>query len=132
MFHVQDPAATLVTRYAAIPPGATVADLCAAPGGKTVEVARGGGPVFASDSSRARLRRVLENIKRLEVANVYPYVADARHPALRAVDAALVDAPCTGTGTMRRHPDAPAGGLKPSDVSIMAALQGDALFRSGF
>ncbi|OYV67729.1 MAG: hypothetical protein B7Z72_09305 [Gemmatimonadetes bacterium 21-71-4] len=122
LFHIQDPASTLVTRYAAIPVGATVADLCAAPGGKSVELARTAGTVLASDASLSRLKRVIENVKRLELDNVHPYVADARAPALRPVDVVLLDAPCTGTGTMRRHPDA-RWRLKPSDLAVMTALQ---------
>ncbi|MGH7669187.1 MAG: 16S rRNA (cytosine(967)-C(5))-methyltransferase RsmB [Gemmatimonadaceae bacterium] len=122
LFHIQDPAATLVTRYAAIAPGVTVADLCAAPGGKAIELARTAGVVFASDISPHRLQRLRENVRRLELANIFPYAADASVPALRPVDAVLLDAPCTGTGTMRRHPDA-RWRLKPSDLGVMTALQ---------
>jgi len=122
LFHLQDPASTLVTQYACVPTGATVADLCAAPGGKAVELSRNAGQVFASDGSFARLQRVLENAKRLEISTMYSYVADARMPAIRPVDLVLVDAPCTGTGTFRRHPDA-RWRLKISDVAVMAALQ---------
>jgi 16S rRNA (cytosine967-C5)-methyltransferase len=122
LFFVQDPAATLVTRYAAIPPGATVADLCAAPGGKTLELARDAALVVSSDRSFARLQRVLGGVRRLEVGNVAPLVADAREPAIAPVDAVLVDVPCTGTGTFRRHPDA-RWRLRISDIAVMAALQ---------
>jgi 16S rRNA (cytosine967-C5)-methyltransferase len=122
LFHLQDPASTLVTIYAAIPPGATVADLCAAPGGKAVELARSAKAVFASDLSFPRLRRVRENIERLELGNLFALVADGRMPATRAVDAVLVDAPCTGTGTFRRHPDA-RWRIKPSDLAVLSALQ---------
>ena len=121
-FHLQDPASTLVTIYAGIPAGATVADVCAAPGGKSAELARTAARVYASDLSFARLRRVRENIDRLELANVNAFVADARHPATREVDAVLLDAPCTGTGTFRRHPDA-RWRIKPSDLAVAAALQ---------
>jgi 16S rRNA (cytosine967-C5)-methyltransferase len=122
LFFVQDPAATLVTEYAAIPTGATVADLCAAPGGKTLELSRSAGTVLAGDKSIGRLQRLLANERRLETTNVYPYVADARHPATRPVDAVLIDVPCTGTGTFRRHPDA-RWRLKISDIAVMSALQ---------
>jgi 16S rRNA (cytosine967-C5)-methyltransferase len=67
-------------------------------------------------------------MRRLELANVVPYVADARFPAVRDVDAVLLDAPCTGTGTLRRHPDA-RWRLKVSDLAVMSAIQG-ALLRS--
>jgi 16S rRNA (cytosine967-C5)-methyltransferase len=111
-----------VTQYAAVPAGAIVADLCAAPGGKSVELSRQAGAVFASDLSIGRLQRVIENAHRLEIPALYSYVADARMPAIRPVDVVLVDAPCTGTGTFRRHPDA-RWRLKISDVAVMAALQ---------
>lgn len=121
-FHLQDPASTLVAIYAAIAPGSVVADICAAPGGKSVEMARTASVVFASDLSFTRLRRVKENIERLDLANIHPFVADARFPATREVDAVLLDAPCTGTGTFRRHPDA-RWRLKPSDLAVSASLQ---------
>jgi len=69
-----------------------------------------------------RLERLVDNVRRLEARNVRPVVADARHAALQAVDAVLVDAPCTGTGTFRRHPDA-RWRLKVSDLAVMGALQ---------
>jgi 16S rRNA (cytosine967-C5)-methyltransferase len=122
LFHLQDPASTLVTRYACVPTGATVADLCAAPGGKSLELARTAGLVFASDSSKNRLARVSENVRRLEATNIIPFVADATAPALRNMDVVLVDVPCTGTGTFRRHPDA-RWRLKASDFAVMPAIQ---------
>jgi 16S rRNA (cytosine967-C5)-methyltransferase len=126
LFHIQDPASTLVTLYAAVPDGARIADVCAAPGGKSIELARRASVVYASDLSAARMRRVMDNVHRLELDNVVPYVADARRPALREVDVVLVDAPCTGTGTFRRHPDA-RWRLKPSDLAVTTALQRDIL-----
>jgi 16S rRNA (cytosine967-C5)-methyltransferase len=122
LFFVQDPAATLVTEYAAIPTGVTVADLCAAPGGKSLELSRSATTVLASDKSVVRLQRLLANERRLETTNIYPFVADARHPAIRPVDAVLIDVPCTGTGTFRRHPDA-RWRLRVSDLAVMSALQ---------
>jgi 16S rRNA (cytosine967-C5)-methyltransferase len=122
LFFVQDPAATLVTEYAAIPTGATVADLCAAPGGKALELTRNAGTVVASDKSFGRLQRLLANQRRLESANLLPFVGDARNPAIRPVDAVLIDVPCTGTGTFRRHPDA-RWRIKVSDIAVMSALQ---------
>ncbi|MGZ3330475.1 MAG: 16S rRNA (cytosine(967)-C(5))-methyltransferase RsmB [Gemmatimonadaceae bacterium] len=122
LFFVQDPAATLVTEYAAIPTGATVADLCAAPGGKALELTRTAGTVLASDKSFGRLQRLLANQRRLESANLLPFVGDARNPAIRPVDAVLIDVPCTGTGTFRRHPDA-RWRIKVSDIAVMSALQ---------
>jgi 16S rRNA (cytosine967-C5)-methyltransferase len=122
LFHLQDPASTLVTQYACVPTGAVVADLCAAPGGKSVELSRNASSVFASDLSFARVQRVVENAKRLEIDSLYVYVADARLPAIKPVDLVLVDVPCTGTGTFRRHPDA-RWRLKISDIAVMAAQQ---------
>jgi len=122
LFFVQDPAATLVTEYAAIAPSTTVADLCAAPGGKSLELSKTAGTVIASDKSIGRLQRLLANEHRLETTNLFPFVGDARHPAIAPVDAVLVDVPCTGTGTFRRHPDA-RWRLKISDLAVMSALQ---------
>jgi 16S rRNA (cytosine967-C5)-methyltransferase len=122
LFHLQDPGSTLVAQYACVPTGAVVADLCAAPGGKSIELSRNAHTVFASDLSFARLQRVVDNVRRLEVDSILPYVADARLPAIKPVDLALVDAPCTGTGTFRRHPDA-RWRLKISDLAVMASLQ---------
>ena len=120
---VQDPAATLVTQYAAVPAGAKVADLCAAPGGKTVELARTASYVTSADSSEVRLQRLQETIDRLELDHVTAVVCDARDAAtLGTFDAVLVDSPCTGTGTFRRHPDA-RWRLRVSDLAVMAAAQ---------
>ena len=122
LFFVQDPAATLVTEYAAIAPSTIVSDLCAAPGGKSLELSKTAGTVIASDKSLGRLQRLLANERRLETTNVFPFVGDARHPAIAPVDAVLIDVPCTGTGTFRRHPDA-RWRLKVSDLAVMSALQ---------
>jgi 16S rRNA (cytosine967-C5)-methyltransferase len=122
LFFVQDPAATLVTEYAAIAPSTTVADLCAAPGGKSLELSKIAGTVIASDKSIGRLQRLLANQRRLETTNLLPFVGDARHPAIAPVDAVIIDVPCTGTGTFRRHPDA-RWRLKISDFAVMSALQ---------
>jgi 16S rRNA (cytosine967-C5)-methyltransferase len=122
LFFIQDPGSTLVTQYAAIPAGATVADLCAAPGGKSLELSRTAKIVLASDRSPHRLGRLLENRARLEATNILVAAGDACFPAVREMDAVLIDVPCTGTGTFRRHPDA-RWRLRISDVSVMAALQ---------
>ena len=119
---VQDPAATLVTAYAAIPPESRVADLCAAPGGKTVELARTASYVTAADASETRLAKLQDTIDRLELDHVTAVVADVRDASLGTFDAVLIDAPCTGTGTFRRHPDA-RWRLRTSDLAVMAATQ---------
>jgi 16S rRNA (cytosine967-C5)-methyltransferase len=122
LFHLQDPASTLVTRYAAIPSGARVADLCCAPGGKALELARTAGVVYAGDASFTRLARVRENVRRLDATNVIPFVGDARFPAVKGMDAVLIDVPCTGTGTFRRHPDS-RWRLRISDLAVLPAVQ---------
>lgn len=122
LFFVQDPAATLVAQYASFPTGADVADLCAAPGGKALEVARGASSVIAGDRSLARIDRMLSNARRVDAKNLFAMVSDARLPAIRPVDAVLLDVPCTGTGTFRRHPDA-RWRLKVSDIAVLAATQ---------
>ncbi|MFI5245742.1 MAG: RsmB/NOP family class I SAM-dependent RNA methyltransferase, partial [Gemmatimonadales bacterium] len=122
LLFVQDPAATLVTQYAAFPAGARVADLCAAPGGKAVELSRTALYVIACDVSLARLGRLRQTMARLDTRNVHPLVCDARAAAIAPVDAVLVDAPCTGTGTFRRHPDA-RWRLTPVDIAALAATQ---------
>jgi 16S rRNA (cytosine967-C5)-methyltransferase len=126
LFFVQDPGSTLVTQYAAVPAESSVADLCAAPGGKTLELSRAARFVIASDRSLQRLGRLLDNRSRLEANHVHVMVADARVPAIRPVDAVLIDVPCTGTGTFRRHPDA-RWRLKVSDLSVMGQLQASIL-----
>jgi 16S rRNA (cytosine967-C5)-methyltransferase len=126
---VQDPAASAVVRYADVPAGALVADLCAAPGGKSLAlVDLGAGRVVSLDRSAERLRRVRDNARRVvEVAGGTPVplwlaVADATRPALLGADAVLVDAPCTGTGTFRRHPDG-RWRIGPDDLASLVRLQ---------
>ena len=124
---VQDPAASLVVRYAAVPEDATVLDLCAAPGGKAMGLAERAGRVAAADLSPRRLRKVVENAARIGWGGrIAAVVADARFPPFRAVDAVLLDAPCTGTGTFRRHPDG-RWRVTPDDLAALAALQAELL-----
>lgn len=118
---IQDPAASLVVDYAAPDPGVVVADLCAAPGGKTLALSETAAGVVAADLSPRRLARVAEGAARLG-ARVWPVAADARFPPLREAAAVLVDAPCSGTGTFRRHPDG-RWRLAAADIAKLAALQ---------
>jgi 16S rRNA (cytosine967-C5)-methyltransferase len=106
-FIVQDPAATLVCRYAAIPPGTPVYDACAAPGGKAVALERLGARVIAGDARPDRIGRLRETARRAGVA-IRVVVADLLAAPFGddSLPAVLVDAPCTATGTMARHPDA--------------------------
>jgi 16S rRNA (cytosine967-C5)-methyltransferase len=118
---IQDPGAGLVCRYADARPGQIVADLCAAPGGKALYLARVAAYVVATDPSSARLRMLQDNVARTGLP-VGVVRARAEAPPLRAVDLVLVDAPCTGTGTLRRHPDA-RWRLGPDDPDVLARVQ---------
>ena len=118
---IQDPAASLVVDYAAPRPGSVVADLCAAPGGKALGLSETAGAVVAADISPRRLRRVVEGASRLG-ARVWPVAADARRPPLRRAATVLLDAPCTGTATFRRHPDG-RWRVTAADIGKLAAVQ---------
>jgi 16S rRNA (cytosine967-C5)-methyltransferase len=106
-FIVQDPAQVLVCRFAAVPSGARLYDACAAPGGKTVTLALGGVRVTAGDRRPQRLGRLVDTLRRarVEAPIVAADLLAAPWPAA-SWDAVLVDAPCSATGTMARHPDA--------------------------
>ncbi|EKE43455.1 ribosomal RNA small subunit methyltransferase B, putative [Oceaniovalibus guishaninsula JLT2003] len=103
---VQDAAAAIPARVLAPRPGETVLDLCAAPGGKTLQLAAAGAAVTALDVSDRRMRRVSENLARCGLT-AETIVADALEYDGGPFDAVLLDAPCSATGTIRRHPDLP-------------------------
>jgi 16S rRNA (cytosine967-C5)-methyltransferase len=118
---VQDAGASLPARLLGDVRGRRVADLCAAPGGKTAQLAVAGASVTAVDRARVRLQRLRDNLARLELkadivaANVEDWSAEP-------FDAVLLDAPCSSTGTIRRHPDVPW--LKnATDIVKLSALQ---------
>ena len=119
---VQDSAATLPVRLLGAAVDRRVVDLCAAPGGKTAALAAVGAKVTAVEVSPARAARLEENLARLGL-NAEIVTADAiawRPPA--PVDGVLLDAPCSGTGTLRRHPD--IARLKgPGGIAALTALQ---------
>ncbi|GAB4225658.1 MAG: transcription antitermination factor NusB [Kiloniellaceae bacterium] len=102
---VQDAAAALPARLLGDVEGKTVIDLCAAPGGKTAQLAAAGAEVIAVERAEGRLGRLQENLQRLKLgaATVAADAAKWQPPA--PADAVLLDAPCSATGTLRRHPD---------------------------
>ncbi len=119
---IQDAAASLPTRLFNGVAGSRIIDLCAAPGGKTAQLANAGAQVTAIDRSARRLDRMVGNLHRLGLS-VAALSADALtwRPDTPA-DAVLLDAPCTATGAIRRHPDVPR--LKqPEDVARLAVVQ---------
>jgi len=119
---VQDAAAALPARLLGDVRDRTVADLCAAPGGKTAELAAAGARVTAVELSGARLTRLRSNLERLHLeAELVEADATTWRPE-HAFDAVLLDAPCTATGTIRRHPDI-LRLKRPEDVAALAALQ---------
>jgi 16S rRNA (cytosine967-C5)-methyltransferase len=124
---VQDAAAAMPARVLAAAPGEAVLDMCAAPGGKTLQLAAAGAEVTALDISAARLARVADNLARCRLtarivtgdALTLAAVDDARY------DAVLLDAPCSATGTLRRHPDLPYardGSGFPAIFALQAAM----------
>ena len=120
---VQDAAAALPARLFGEVAGKSIADLCAAPGGKTAQLAHAGARVTAVDRSPARMMRLRDNLVRLSL-EAQAVIADAvewQGPA-ESFEGVLVDAPCTSTGTIRRHPDV-AWLRQESDIAPLAALQ---------
>lgn len=125
---VQDAAASLPARLVPRPGGARVLDVCAAPGGKTLQLAAAGAQVRAVDVSERRLARLGENLARtglaaeMTQADALIWAPEARY------DAILLDAPCSATGTVRRHPDLPHR-TAPGDLASLRALQARLLDR---
>ena len=121
---VQDAAAALPVRLFGDLAGKNIADLCAAPGGKTAQLAQAGAKVTALDRSPIRMARLRDNLARLTL-EAETVVADAvEWPGLAdGFDGVLVDAPCTSTGTIRRHPDV-AWLRQEADIAALSALQG--------
>ena len=118
---VQDVAAALPATFLSAQPGQRVADFCAAPGGKAAQLAAAGADVTAIDRSAERLKRLSANFERLNLTAEL-IVADATSLKAQPFDAVLIDAPCSGTGTLRRHPDI-AWTKKPGDLASLTALQ---------
>lgn len=126
---VQDLAASLPARLLGPGEGRTVLDLCAAPGGKTLQLAAAGWQVTSVDKSLKRLDRLVENLARTGLsAEVVAADALTWEPG-RSFDAILLDAPCTATGTCRRHPDV-LHRIGPRQIAEMAHLQAALLERA--
>jgi 16S rRNA (cytosine967-C5)-methyltransferase len=122
---VQDAAAALPARLFGDIAGKSIADLCAAPGGKTAQLAHAGARVTAVDRSVARMARLRDNLTRLALEAETVVVDAAEWPGPKSgegFDGILVDAPCTSTGTIRRHPDV-AWLRQEADIAALTALQ---------
>jgi 16S rRNA (cytosine967-C5)-methyltransferase len=118
---VQDAAAALPAQLIPVAAGAKIGDLCSAPGGKAAQLAARGAHVTAIDRSAERLKLLAANFERLRL-EAEIVVADVMTLKGYVFDAVLVDAPCTGTGTIQRHPDI-AWTKKQSDIATLAGLQ---------
>jgi len=119
---VQDAAAAVPARLLAVQPGETALDLCAAPGGKTLQLAAAGAKVTALDRSASRLRRVSQSLERVGLEAEVICADSESWPDARLFDEVLLDAPCSATGTFRRHPDV-LWGTKPGDIAKLSAVQ---------
>ena len=119
---VQDAAASLPARLGGDIKGKRVYDLCAAPGGKTLQLAAMGGEVTAVDISEPRLERLKDNLKRTKLS-ANTVVSDIlRWRPDEKADLVLLDAPCSATGTIRRHPDIPWSKTQ-TDIAALTSLQ---------
>ncbi len=126
---IQDAAAALPARLIGDPSGKTIFDLCAAPGGKTAQLAAAGGNVIAVDESASRLERLAENLERLGLSAQLVDADATKWTPPQKADAVLLDAPCTATGTIRRHPDI-AHLKSPDESQRLAILQTELLNRT--
>ena len=116
---VQDAAAALPAQLLNVTAGQTVIDLCAAPGGKTAQLITAGGTITAIDNNRKRLDRLRRNLDRLQLSASLVLRDGKDYRPNAPVDAVLVDAPCSATGTIRRRPDI----LNKRDAEDISALQ---------
>ena len=119
---VQDAAAAVPARLLAPPAGQTALDLCAAPGGKTLQLAATGAVVVAIDRSESRLKRLRANLARTGLEAEIIAVPAEDWEDKRQFDAVLLDAPCTATGTYRRNPEA-LRATRPADIAKLADVQ---------
>ncbi|MEM7271552.1 MAG: transcription antitermination factor NusB [Actinomycetota bacterium] len=135
--YVQDAASQRVVAAVEAGPGEMVVDLCAAPGGKATGLAATGATVIAGDRRASRVGLVVANVERLG-SRVVPLVADGRRPPLAdgSADRVLVDAPCSGFGSLRRRPDArwriePEAPARLAELQVELVLAGLRLLRPG-
>ncbi len=126
---VQDAAASLPARLLGDVRGLRVADLCAAPGGKTAQLVLAGADVTALDTSKNRLARLRQNLERLGLDARTAQADLLEYEPETSFDAVLLDAPWSSTGTVRRHPDVPWT-KTPADIEKLAALQARLLARA--
>lgn len=119
---VQDASAAVPARLLEASTGQSVLDLCAAPGGKTLQLAATGAAVTAVDRNGQRLNRLRENLRRMALSAEVVEADAATWNDSRTFDAVLLDAPCSATGTFRRHPDV-LWVASPKDVANLAAVQ---------
>ena len=124
LWWVQDAAATLPVLLLSIAPGDEVAEFCAAPGGKTLQLATLGAKVWAVDRSVGRMKRLKQNSERLKLSDqITPVVASVESwQAGRSFTKILLDAPCSATGTLRRHPDI-ARMKSAAEIKALAGVQ---------
>ncbi|MGX5845442.1 RsmB/NOP family class I SAM-dependent RNA methyltransferase [Mesorhizobium sp. PL10] len=126
---VQDAAASFPARLFGDVQGLRVADLCAAPGGKTAQLILAGAKVTAVDTSKNRLARLTQNLERLGLSAEIVQADLLKYQLGELFDAVLLDAPCSSTGTVRRHPDVPWT-KTVADVEKLAELQARLLARA--
>ena len=119
---VQDAAAAVPARLLAVQPGETALDMCAAPGGKTLQLAAAGAEVVALDRSATRLKRLSANLARTGLSAQVVAVPAEDWDDARVFDAVLLDAPCTATGTYRRNPEV-LRATRPADIAKLADVQ---------
>lgn len=119
---VQDAAAAIPARLLKAAPGENALDLCAAPGGKALQLAAAGARLVALDRSEPRLRRLRQALERTGLSAEVAAADAAAWTDPRVFDAVLLDAPCSATGTFRRHPDV-LWGTRPGDIAKLAGVQ---------
>ncbi|MDR3513091.1 MAG: RsmB/NOP family class I SAM-dependent RNA methyltransferase [Caulobacteraceae bacterium] len=119
---VQDAAAAVPARLLRAGKGETALDLCAAPGGKALQLAAAGARLVALDRSEPRLRRLRQTLERTGLSAEIVVADAAAWSDPRTFDAVLLDAPCSATGTFRRHPDV-LWGTRPGDIAKLAGVQ---------